>query len=209
MKSLITVSVFLLLLTGCGITIVPRPLTPADRVNTSDQSITINRDQVSISARVQDTAVGGFSLDRPLASFYVVAVNNSRKDLLLPGASFTLTDNNGDSYQALNPADVSTLLAPDSDFLIPFPFISFLDVTDREIQRASSATASEQPYAGQGMEQENPAGAPFPDSSLSPGSRSAGMVFFAVDLYNLNSVRLQIVDAKSKKAYTFPFAIEK
>ncbi len=211
MKKLLLVPallIFLIFVSSCGITIVPQPLSSSDQVNPSDRSITIERASMRLSARVQDTAVGGFSTETPITSFYVEAANKSTKKLKLPLASFSLIDDTGTIYNAVDPAAVSALFLPEHDYLVPFPFVSFLDVTAQESQRASSAMQSEQPYVGRGFAYD-PTGTPFPDIVINSGARVAGAVFFEVDLYMLNAVRLQVDDPAGKTPYVFPFSIEK
>ena len=211
MKNLLNVPILLFVLSfvaGCGITIVPQPLSPNDLVNPSDRSIKIERASMHLSARVQDTAVGGFSSETPITSFYVEATNKSTKKLKLPLSSFSLIDDRGNTYNAVDPAAVSALFLPEHDYLVPFPFVSFLDVTAQESQRASSAMQSEQPYYKRGFEYD-PTGTPFSDIVINSGARVAGAVFFEVDLYMLNSVRLQVVDPTGKPPYVFAFSIEK
>ena len=200
---------FLCLVAGCGITIVPQPLDPNDRINPSDRSITIKRNSLSLSARVQDTAVGGFSTDTPLTSFYVDALNSGQKSIALPLSAFSLVDDQGTVYQAVDPSAVNALLLPEYDFMVPFPYVSFLDVVALESQRASSAMQSEQPYVmGRGLKQD-PVGAPFPEIKIAAGARAAGALFFEIDLYALKGVRLQVDNPTGKKPFIFPFSIEK
>lgn len=211
MRKLVIIPALLFLLSSlsaCGITIVPQPLDPSDRVNSSDRSIIIERTSLSLSARVQDTAVGGFSTDTPLTSFYIEALNKSSKPIKLPLSSFSLIDDKGTVYQAVEPAAVNALLLPEYDYLVPFPFVSFLDVTAQESQRAASAMQSEQAYYGRGIEQE-PTGTPFPEIVIDAGARAAGAVFFEVDLYMLNAVRLQVDSPTGSTSFVFPFSIEK
>ena len=210
MRKLIAVSLFLVLilsLVGCGITIIPRPHDPADKINNSDRSITIKRAALTLSARVQDTAVGGYSFETPLTSFYVVAENHSSSSIIFPLSSFNLVDDQGKKYPAVPPASVNATLLPESQFLVPFPYVSFLDVVAQENQRASSAMQSEQPYVRPGFDLD-PIGIPF-EPTIAAGARGAGAVFFEVDLYLVKSISLR-VDAPSDQAtYIFPFSIEK
>lgn len=199
----------LLILSGCGLTIIPQPLDPNDRVNPSDRSITIERTTLHLTARVQDTAVGGFSTDTPLTSFYIDALNNDRKPLALPLLSFSLIDDQGRVYQAVAPSAVNALLLPEYDYLVPFPYVSYLDVTAQEIQRASSAMQSEQPYAmSRGLEP-GPSGTPFPEINIAAGARAAGVIFFEIDLYMVASVRLQVSNPAGDTPFVFPFSIKK
>lgn len=210
MRNLVIILASLLLLScvsGCGITIVPRPLAPTDTVNLSDRSITINNETLTLSARVQDTAVGGYSLVPPLTSFYITALNKGRKPVVLSQSSFLLFDDQEKLYHPVAPATVKALLFPDFDFLQPFPYVSILNSAEQENQRAASGMASERPYIGKGLEP-YPAGVPFQDSEITAGGRASGVVFFEVDLTALKLVRLQVSDPVNQSVFVFPFAIQ-
>jgi hypothetical protein len=210
MKRLVAISAFLFFLifvNGCGITIIPRPLASTDRVNPSDRSITQSNKNIKLSVRVQDTAVGGYSLSEPITSFYIEVVNNRSKPVLFPPTNFILIDDQGKTYQTVSPAEIKALLNPAFNFFQPFPYVSILNVVDQENQRAASAMSSEQPYVGQGFNLA-PTQSAFPESSILPGARAAGVVFFEVDLSLLKLVRLQVSDPIDHSVYIFPFAIE-
>ena len=192
---------------GCGISIIPRPLSPTDRVNLSDRSITKEDGSLSLSVRVQDTAVGGYDLATPLTSFYVDLLNKGRKSITLPLTSFVLVDDQGSAHKAVSPSDVNNLLSFEIDFLQPFPFVSFLDVAQQESQRAASGMASERPYVGHGLELKS-AGTPFPESAISPGARGSGVVFFEIDLSRHKTVQFQVSNPVDNSVSIFPFAIE-
>ncbi len=210
MRNLVVILAFLLLLsgvTGCGITIVPRPLAPTDTVNLSDRSITISNETLTLSARVQDTAVGGYSLFPPLTSFYVTALNRGRKSVVLSSSSFVLFDEQKKTYHPVAPATVKDLLSPSIDLLQPFPYVSILNIAEQENQRAASGMASERTYVGQGLDPD-PAGAPFQETAIGAGERASGVVFFEVDLTALKHVRLQVSDPINDSVFIFPFSIQ-
>jgi hypothetical protein len=210
MRKAVLLLTFLLLfgfLSGCGITIVPRPLASTDRINPSDRSIIKENSVISLSVRVQDTAVGGYSLATPITSFYV-SVNNKRHiPVNFSQSSFVLVDGKGKEYQTVASAVVKELLSPEFDFFQPFPYVTILDVVDQESQRAASGMASERTYIGQGLARD-PAGVPFPELPILSGSRGAGVVFFEIDLAMVKSVQLKVNDPVDAAVYIFPFFIE-
>lgn len=210
MRKIVLLSTFLLLLcflAGCGITIVPRPFVSTDRINPSDRSIIKENKTTTLTVRVQDTAVGGYSLATPLTSFYISAINKRDITVIFSPSSFVLIDEKGKVYQAVAPSSVKALMSYDLDFFQPFPYVSILDVAERENQRAASGMASERPYVGHGLEHD-PAGAPFPESPILSGSRGAGVVFFEIDLAMTKSVQLKVSDPIDNSVYIFPFSIE-
>lgn len=211
MPKLLTVPGLLLVLIltyGCAPTIVPKPLGSADKVNPVDRSITVNHPSLTLSARVQDPAVGGYSMTTPIASFYIVVSNKSGKPLAFPLAAFTLIDSRGSKHPAIKPDTVNLLLQPEYDYLVPFPFVSYLDVTGEAMQRSVNAMASEQPYLGSGLPVES-AGDPLPSAPVPSGGRGSGVVFFEIDLEAQNSFRLQVTDPLNSSSFVFPFVVEK
>jgi len=208
MKKLAVPLVLLSLLFGCALSIRPNPVDPGAVVNPADRSITIKRDQLQLKVRVQNVAVGGYSLEKAIASFYLVASNRSQYAQSLPLSSMRLIDDQGRNYSPLPSGDVDSLLNPVPEYLVPFPFVGYLDVTGLEAYRASSAMASEQPYVSQGLPSTKMIGA-FSGDSLPAGGQVSGEVFFEIDLYQVASVNLLIHPAGFSAPLQFPFLIEK
>ena len=208
MKNLLFALIVLLLTSGCALTIRPNPSDPDASVNAADHSITITRPQLKLSVRVQDVAVGGYSTEKPIASFYLDAYNRGGRLLSIPLTSIELRDDQGRTYPSLQPEFVTALLDPAPDYLIPFPFVGYLDVSGLESYRASSAMASAEPYVGQAFPAD-PLPKTFDGSALTTGSRQSGVVFFEVDLHQMKSVQLRVHLPGVSQPFEFPFVIEK
>jgi len=208
MKKQITPLLLLLIICGCALTITPNPRDPGAVVNPADRSITLTKNNLQLSARVQNVAVGGYTLERPIASFYLVATNRSTKEQALPLAEMKLRDDRGQTYSPLTPEMVDQLIHPAVEFMVPYPFVGYLDVTGLEAYRASSAMASEQPYMSSGFAYEKEP-EPFDATKLAAGSQVSGVVYFEIDLYQFSSVDLLVRPAGFTSSFEFPFLIEK
>lgn len=207
MKKFLAILLFVFL-SGCALTIRPNPTDPNAVVDSSDRSITLKQQSLTISARVQDAAVGGFSSPKAIASFYLDALNRGGETISIPSEAIQLHDDQGHVYAPLPPAEVATILNPPQEYLVPFPFVGYLDVTGLESFRSTNAMSSERPYVGQGL----PAAVAeqlgaFDGNTLPSSQRHSGVVFFEIDLYQVKAVSLTI-HPTGMKPFTFPFLIE-
>ena len=214
MKFSFVVCLFILsLLTACSsVSIVPRPDTPGATVNPSDQSIKINNSGMTVSARVQDTAVGGYQISTAMASLYVTISNESGSTAQVAIDSFQLVDSFGELHAPVPPADVNAILNPDIAYFLPYPFVGYYDVVDLEQHRASTAMASEAPYIGTGL----PAIellTPLPEGALASGQQVSGMLYYNIEIIDEKSIELKasvtVKKSGQKLSYSFPFSIEK
>jgi len=208
MKRRIIPLILLLIVSGCALTIKPNPRDPGAVVNPADRSITLTRENLALSARVQNVAVGGYALERPIASFYLVATNHATEVQSLPLTTMQLRDDQGRTYSPLAPETVDQILHPAVEFMVPFPFVGYLDVTGLEAYRSSSSLASEQPYLSSGFAYEKEPDA-FAADQLAGGAQVSGVIYFEIDLYQASSVDLLILPVGFTSPFEFPFLIEK
>lgn len=201
----------LLILAGCGVTVVPKPTTGAT-VNPSDRSITEIRQQLEVSARVQDLAVAPAQYNDNLTSFYVAIRNLSAASVTIPLASFVLFDQDGNQYQPVQPSALQAMLSRDSNYLIPYPYVGYYYLGDAERAGAENTFSSSLPYYAENHPQELLMDA-LPMAPVHPGARIAGMVYFPIDLTTRKSVELRLYLPGSAAAgpadFVFPFSIEK
>jgi len=210
----VVVGVFLALsLAGCSsVSIIPQPVTAGATVNPSDKSIRINNSGLVISARVQDTAVGGYEVDTAIGSFYLTIDNRSSHDVDVQLSAFNLIDSTGASHAPLPPDEVNALLNPEIGYLMPYPFVGYYDTVDLEQHRASAAMASETPYVGSGLPAVDVL-TPLETGTLKPGSTVSGMLYFNIEMIDESRFELKAslpVDKKSRNlSYSFPYSVEK
>lgn len=201
-----------LIVTGCSsISIIPKPATPGAIVNPSDQSIKIKNSGLTVTARVQDTAVGGYDIETALAAFYLILDNKYTSNVDVALDAFTLVDTAGNSHPPIAPEEVNAILNPAIGQFLPYPFVGYYDVVDLEQHRASSAMASERPYIGSGLPAIDEL-TPLRVGSLAKGQQISGMLYFKIEIFDERHVTLRadLPVSKSKKlSYSFPFSIEK
>jgi len=201
------------ILAGCSsVSIIPNPATPGAVVNPSDQSIKINNSGLVVSARVQDTAVGGYEIDTAIGAFYLVIANNSQTNVDVELANFHLVDSQGKQHEPLPPEEVNALLNPEIAYFLPYPFVGYYDTINLEQHRASVAMASERPYVGTGLPAIDQL-IPLDVGTLVPGRTISGMLYFNIEIIDENRIEL-VADlpygSKMKKlAFSFPFTIKK
>ena len=213
MRSASVVILLVLVLIGCSsISFVPKPDTPGARVNPSDQSIIINNSGLTVSARIQDTAVGGYDISEAIGSFYLTIKNNSGSDIQTSLESFYLTDSRGETHKPIPPEEVNAILNPQISSFMPYPFVGFYDVVDQEQYRASSAMASERPYVGEGLPGIDRL-IPLPAGIVKNGQTVSGTLYFGIEMIDESYLALKadlpVVKNGKSLSYSFPFAIEK
>jgi len=211
-----TAAVFFLLaliLSGCSsVTVIPRPTMAGAVVNPSDQSIKINQSNLTVSARVQDTAVGGYSIETALASFYLTILNRSESPLTLSLDNFKLSDGSGNVHIPVTPEEVNAILNPEISYFLPYPFVGYYNIVELEQYRSTSAMASERAYIGAGLSAVELL-TPLPTGEIKPGQLVSGMLYFEIELLDQNFVELKAIFSVGKNnrdlSYSFPFSIEK
>ena len=201
-----------LLLSGCGITVVPRPQNPGARVNPADRSITETRNGLEISARVQELSVGSYSVGENITSFYLVVINHRQAAASLPLDALYLFDDQGTQLRPLNPEKVLATLDRQSDYLIPYPYVGYYYLEDSRRAVSTDALGSSLPYYASNHPQELLDEA-LPVTPVLPGARVAGMVYFPVDLATKKTIELRVylpgTSISGPPDFNFPFSIEK
>ncbi len=207
----IALLLFLFLAACSSVKIVPRPMTPGATVNPADQSIAISHSGLIVTARVQDTAVGGYDIKTPIAAFYLVIRNGSGSSVDIPLDAFTLLDSDGNSLSPIPPEEVNAILNPRFSAFLPFPYVGYYDIVDLEQHRASTEMASDRPYVGEGL----PAAArllPLRTGPLGHREEASGMLYFNIEIIDESSVELKtaIQSREGRKlSFSHPFSIEK
>jgi hypothetical protein len=163
-----------LLLTGCGIKIVPQP-TQAGVINPADRSITINRDGVVVSARVQDLEVAPYRMVDNITSFYIVVDNRTQAEVALPVTSFVLLDQDNRQYRPIPPAEVHAIVSRDSTYLIPYPYVGYYYLEDQQKAAFFNTFSSSLPYFAENHPQDLHTEA-LAETSILPGALISGKI---------------------------------
>ncbi len=203
--------VLALVLVGCGVKVVPRPTATA-LLNVADNSLTEEKAGVSLSARVEDLEVATYRLNNNLTSFHVTVANGTEDELNLSSASFVLVDEQGFQYRAVPPGQVQDLISRDSLYLIPYPYVGYYYLEDRERYAFFNTFNSALPYFAENYPQDLLTRA-LPEQAILPGAKIAGLVYFLVDLPTKKDVQLRVFMPGTPPAsgadFILPFSIEK
>lgn len=208
---LTAVLVLLFLMPGCAGNIRPLSPSPDAVIRDSDRSVSLEKEGVLLRVRVQEPVFSAFG-DEPFCSFYISVTNRTYKGLRFPYQAFVLEDDSGVSHPAIKPQILQELLSPQSQFLLPYPYIGYYYSTDIEVVSANLAFESPLRYSGKNHAREILEEA-LPETPALPGKTLEGMVYFPLDLLSQKSFVLKInlseVSPAGKPGWIFPFSVEK
>jgi len=196
---------------GCGFAVVPKPTATAT-LNPIDNSLTEAKDGVSVTARVQDLEVAPYQMVDNITSFYVVIDNRTGQTISLPLDSFLLIDTEGNQYRPIEPGSIQSMVSRDSTYLIPYPYVGYYYLEDKEKSAFFNTFNSSLPYYAENYPQDIFTDA-LPAGSIIPGAKISGKVYFVIDLATKSGVELRIyrpgTSTTAPPDYVFPFSIEK
>lgn len=212
MKSLLVVlGVAALLLCGCSVAFVPRP-TPAGTIDHKTNALSEQGAGVRITVRVVNTDIAPYQVENPLSALHVTIQNLSAQQVSYPLASFVLIDGGGNQYHPIAPAEIQTMVSRNSTYLIPYPYVGYYYLQDKEQSSFSNTFNSSLPYYAQNHPQDIVLQA-LPEDFILPGAKVSGLVYFPLDLSRVKSFQLQVFRPGSTTtgppAFRFPFSVEK
>ena len=190
MKLCIPIVFLTLLLSGCGVQVVPRTSAQMS-LGVDKETVTASENGLTLSVKVQDLDFGPYTGENNITAFYVKIANNSKEERSVPLSAFMLFDQDRKVYRPLESERVTALTRQEASYLIPYPFVGFYylqDITDFDyaMQSASSLAYSPQRTAVPVESYALPVGA------IPSGSHIDGMIFFNIDLYEKKSVDLTL-----------------
>jgi len=167
------------LCTACAIKVVPEP-TLTGTVSSQNNSQTIVKDNVAITIANSETEINSYNLDQFLTSFEVEIENAGNNVVQFSTDNFLLLDNDNKQYQPVTPEQVKQMLAKDSYYLLPFPYVGFYYLEDYEKSSFKNSTSSNLPYYYELYPQDIYTKS-FQSSSIIPKAKVSGLVYFKVD----------------------------
>ncbi len=210
-KSLLFAFFAVFSLWGCGVAVVPKP-TPSAVLNPADNSLTEAKDGVSVTARVQDLEVAPYEMVDNITSFYIVIDNGSGQEISLPLESFLLIDDEGNQYRPIEPGNIQEVVSRDSTYLIPYPYVGYYYLEDKEKSAFFNTFSSSLPYYAENYPQDIYTEA-LPSGTVIPGAKISGLVYFVIDLATRSGIELRVYRPGTPETapsdYKFPFSIEK
>lgn len=201
---------FLLLLSGCAIKIVPDDAVNGT-VNIKTGSVTIIKDDVSITASASEPAINN-NLESMVSSFNVEIRNQSEKEIDFDYDSFILIDQDKRQYYALSPEKVRQIMTKDTYYILPYPYVGFYYLEDYEKASFRNSTITNLPYYYDLYPQDITTSA-LPTGPLIPKAMVSGLLYFNVDFHALQSFRLLVSRKGTPKSinaeFVFPFKVVK
>lgn len=206
---LLLLAVFLL--SGCGVAVVPRPTATAS-LDPATNALRESTKGVTVSVRVEDLEVAPYRMVDNLTSFHVTVENGLSQEISFPLTSFLLIDDEGHQYRPIEPAKVQEIVGRDSMYLIPYPYVGYYYLEDKEKSAFANTFESALPYYAENYPQDIFTQA-LPAGSIVPGAKISGLVYFVIDLVQKRGIELRVYRPGTAPSgppdFTFPFAVEK
>lgn len=212
MKKLLTALAVLVLAlsAGCGGRVIPLAPSGEALIYSSDRSIAIERDGVLVRVRVQDPVLSAFGTD-PFCSFHILFKNSTYKGFRISTEHFVIEDDSGRVHKALRPQVLQALLSPQTQYLLPYPYIGYYYLPKIEMARANVQFESPLKYSGNEHGRDILEEA-LPEGPVLPAKQVEGLIYFPLDLLALREFRLKIFlnpSGGGTPDWTFPFLVER
>lgn len=199
-----------IILPGCALKLVPQQ-TEAGVINPRENSQSVSRNGVTMTVRAAETDFFSYNLQMNLAAFTVTIENKTDGEVAFATDSFLLLDDQGRQYYALAPEKVKEMVAKDSYYLIPYPYVGFYYLEDYEKASFYNTFNSDVPYYYQMYPQEIATKA-LSMGPIIPGAKVQGYVYFNIEFSGKKEVKLLAYRKGTPKSatpdFTFPFRIQ-
>jgi len=196
---------------GCSIKIVPEPVA-SGIINEKENSITLSKDSTVVTMAPADPEMLNYNLEGMVASFSVEIRNNGDKEISFDPESFILIDSNKMQYYSLTPEKIRQMLAKDTYYLLPYPYVGFYYLEDYELAAFKNSTNTNLPYFFELRPQDIYTKA-LSSEAIIPNAMTKGLVYFNVDVQKLTSFRINLyrkgASKSSEPAFIFPFKVVK
>ena len=200
----------LLFASGCALKVVPEPI-DSGIINTKDNSQTLTKNGITITASNSDTEIDSYNLEGTVSAFKVAIDNASDREAVFDTDSFLLLDNDGRQYYPLTPEKVKEIISRDSYYLIPYPYVGFYYLEDYQKAYFNNQFNSQVPYFYEVSPQDIYTKA-LPGGAVIPHAKVAGLVYFKIEMRGKRGVKLLVYAKGASKSapadFTFPFKVE-
>lgn len=197
-------------LSGCAVKIVPEAVS-GGVIAPDGKSLTISRGDLTISAGVVDEEVfnntQGF-----ITSMKLEIENRGDREETFDNDSFVLVDSENLQHFSVTPEKVRQMLAKDTYYLLPYPYVGFYYLEEYEKAAFKSSTNTALPYYYE-LYPESLFAKALPMGSIIPKAKIGGLLYFQLDLHSQKSFRLHVYRKGSSKSapadFVFPFKVAK
>lgn len=190
MKLCMPIVFLALLLSGCGVQVIPRTSEQIS-LGVDKETVVAEENGLTLSAKVQDLDFGPYTGVNNITAFYVKVTNNSEKERSVPLAAFMLFDQDRKLYRPLESDRVAALTRQEATYLIPYPYVGFYYLQDSAEFDYTTQSAKSLSYSPERMPVSAESYA-LPVGSIPSGANIAGMLFFNIDLYDKKFVDLTL-----------------
>ncbi len=201
----------IVLLSGCAVRVVPEQV-PAGVINQKDNSISIAKENMVMTLSPADTEMLNYNTEGMVASFNVEIQNIGENEVVFDYESFILLDADKRQYYQLTPEKIRQMLAKDTYYLLPYPYVGFYYLEDYERAAFKNSTDSNLPYYFE-LRPQDIYTKSLPIEPLIPKAKTKGLIYFHADVNNMKSFKIiafrKGVPKKSDPDFTFPFKVEK
>ena len=196
-----------LVVTGCGAKIIPQQVS-GGTIDLEAGSQTISRNDVIISAKVQDLQYAPYRQVDNIVSFFLNVANNTTKPWKFPFEKLLLVANDGRQHTAISPTQVKEIVSRDLPYMVPYPYVGYYYLEDAQKGSYFNSFTSDLPYYAANNPQDIFTQA-LPEDAIQPGNRIEGLIYFVADLESMTSFKLSVPLPLSEQALVYPFAVEK
>lgn len=214
MKSFIfyTITLLIFIISGCtSIKVTPEKVANGT-INTTDNSQTIVKNNIEITAKVSDIELNAYNLENTISSFHLSIKNNTTGEIAYNEHSFVAIDENGLQYDLLTAEKIREMIKKDSYYLMPYPYVGFYYLEDYQKTSFYNRNTSSLPYFYELYPQDIFTKS-LPFSTIIPAMKIDGLVYFKLDLATIQNVKLYVyrkgVSKASPPDFVFPFKIVK
>lgn len=206
MKLCMPIVLLTLLLSGCGVQVIPRTSAQMS-IGSDKETVTATQNGLTVTAKVQDLDFGPYTGENNITAFYVTVSNNSAEERSVPLAAFMLFDQDKKLYRPLESERVTALTRQEANYLIPYPYVGYYYLQDSAEFDYSTQSASSLAYSPQKSQGSVEAYA-LPVGAIPAGANISGMLFFNIDLYEKKFVDLTMQNGPETK-FSFIFDVVK
>jgi len=200
----------MLVLSGCSVSVVPQAKT-GYQLNV-DNTLSASKAGLTVTAGVQELEVAPYRMVDNITSFQITLDNGGDDEILIPPESFVLIDGTGQQYRPIAPGEIQEIIKKDSNYLIPYPYVGYYYLEDKEKSSQFQTFESAAPYYAENYPQDIFTQA-LPSDAILPGAKISGLLYFTIDLTTRQSFELRLyLPGSSTSApadFGFPFSVEK
>lgn len=202
----------IIIITGCSsIKVIPEQV-PSGIINLKENSQTIVKDSIKVTVAPADPDMINYSIQGLVASFDVIIHNGSAAEVSFDNNSFLLMDAEKRQYYPLTPEKIKEMLAKDTYYLLPYPYVGFYYLEDYERAQFKNSTSSNLPYYFELNPQDVHLKA-LPTESVIPEASIKGLIYFNADISSMNSFTVNVYRKGASKSsppdFVFPFKVVK